>query len=248
MYHDVYHNTASESGFQNIGAIPYKLKSADFEQQIDKIANYCESSFTDKTQIALTFDDGGESFHSIIAPILEKNGFKGYFFITTSLIGTPGFLSKDQIIDLHLRGHIIGTHSHTHPKNISELAVVDLGKEWSFSVEILNKILSAKIKTASIPGGFYSEQSRIALKQNGIEMIFTSFPTNKIIHKSNDQYIIGRFAIKAGTNNDNFVKLIKNYHMIRFCKYIQWMGLALTRLVLGNDYYRIREILIKKLN
>lgn len=248
MYHDVFHHNVKESGFQNIGAIPYKLNSREFENQIRAIAEFCESRKMDKNQVALTFDDGGESFYSIIAPILEKHGFKGYFFITTLLIGTQGFMNSEQIIDLHNRGHYIGSHSHTHPKNISELSSSEIETEWTNSVEILNKIISGKIDVASIPGGFYSEQSRIALKKNGIEFIFTSIPTRKINYNFNKQYIIGRFAIKKGTTNEAVLQLMNNNSLSQIYQFAKWRGLALIRAALGNNYYLIRDVLLKNQN
>jgi len=245
MYHDVFHNDIKESGFQNIGAIPYKIKSADFEHQVRKIAEYFETNQLDKKRLAVTFDDGGESFHSIIAPILEKYGFKGYFFVTTNFIGTQGFLNRDQIIDLHHRGHFIGTHSHTHPKNIAELPYPEIEREWTNSVEILNNIISGKIKVASIPGGFYSAQSRKALLKNGIEMVFTSVPTRKIKFEAENQSILGRFTIKKGTNNKEILRLLKNNTVSQFYEFAKWRGLALIRSMLGNNYYVIREVLLK---
>jgi peptidoglycan/xylan/chitin deacetylase (PgdA/CDA1 family) len=245
MYHDVYHSEVKESGFQNVGAIPYKITSHEFEHQISLIAEYCTSRQIDKNQVALTFDDGGESFHSIIAPVLEKHGFKGFFFITTGYIDSQGFMNKEQIIDLYNRGHYIGTHSHTHPKNISELSTADIESEWSKSVEILNRIISDKVKTASIPGGFYSEQSRLALKNNGIESIFTSVPTTKIKYHSDGQYIIGRFTIKNSTKSGTVLKFVNNNSVNQIYELIKWRGLAMIRSVLGNNYYRIREILLK---
>jgi peptidoglycan/xylan/chitin deacetylase (PgdA/CDA1 family) len=245
MYHDVYHFDVKESGFQNVGAIPYKITSQEFDHQISIIAKYCESGKIDKNQIALTFDDGGESFHSIIAPILEKQGFKGYFFITTAFIGEQGFMTKEQIIDLYNRGHHIGAHSHTHPKNISELSAAGIEAEWSKSVETLNSIIPGEIKTASIPGGFYSEQNRSALKKNGIELVFTSMPTTKIKHYSDNQHIIGRFTIKKGTKSETVLQLVNNNLAKQIYELIKWRGLAMIRSLMGNNYYRLRETLLK---
>lgn len=248
MYHDVFQHDMMESGFQSAGAYSYKLNSREFEQQIKLIADYCDSGKMHKNQVALTFDDGGESFHSIIAPILEKYEFKGYFFITTGLIGTTGFMSRKQIIDLRDRGHFIGAHSHTHPQNMTELSNTQIELEWSNSICILNEIISSKIKMASIPGGFYSEQSRIALKKNGVNMIFTSIPVKKIIYNADEQYIIGRFTIKKGTKNKVVIELLKKDSLRQIRELIMWRSLSFIRFVLGPYYYQIRELLLKNRN
>lgn len=246
MYHDVIRINDLESGFQNIGAIQYKLNCDDFEHQISEIADYFESKQLNKSQCMLTYDDGGVSFHSVIAPILEKHGFKGYFFITTSLIGTRGFLNSEQILDLHKRGHIIGTHSHTHPKNIADLPYHEIETEWSQSIKILNNILSDKIRMASIPGGFYSEDSKNVLLKNGIEMIFTSIPTKKVILSCGNQHIIGRFCIKKSTKSKTIVDLINNNVLSEVNSFIKWKTARALQNILGNYYYYfIREFLLK---
>lgn len=114
MFHDVISSSCPISGFQNIGANQYRLDKGTFERFIESINRL-------KTDIVYSFDDGGVSFQEIIAPILEKYGKQGIFCITTSYIGMPGFLSEDQIRVLDGNGHIIASHSHTHPRDISKL-------------------------------------------------------------------------------------------------------------------------------
>jgi len=248
MYHDVFQHDMIKSGFQSAGAYSYKLNSREFEQQIKLIADYCASGKVHKNQVALTFDDGGESFHSIIAPILEKYEFKGYFFITTGFIGTTGFMNRKQILDLYDRGHFIGAHSHTHPQNMTKLSNSQIESEWSNSVNILNEIISSKITMASIPGGFYSELSRIALKKNGVSMIFTSIPLKKIKYNSDKQSIIGRFTIKKTTKSKVVMELLKNNSLRQIHELVMWESLAFIRSVLGPYYYQIREVLLKNRN
>jgi peptidoglycan/xylan/chitin deacetylase (PgdA/CDA1 family) len=59
--------------------------------------------------LLFTFDDGGVSFLDLIAPALERHGWRGLFFIATNWIGSPGFLKASQIAELRQRGHHIGT-------------------------------------------------------------------------------------------------------------------------------------------
>ena len=48
-------------------------------------------------------------------------GWRGHFFITTGRIGSAGFVNEAQIRDLRRRGHVIGSHSSTHPTRMSYL-------------------------------------------------------------------------------------------------------------------------------
>src|SRR5436309_14436796 len=101
MYHDVVEDgDFTSSGFPGEGANVYKLTRENFEHHLDAIR---------APGTLLTFDDGGASFHHPIAGMLEARGWRGYFFITTDRIGTPGFLTEAELRDLHARGHIIGS-------------------------------------------------------------------------------------------------------------------------------------------
>ena len=86
MYHDVFVHDTNESGFQRERDLPYKMNASMFERHVKSISDYCESTHQSKNHVVFTFDDGGKSFHQVIAPILEKYGFKGIFFITTKYI------------------------------------------------------------------------------------------------------------------------------------------------------------------
>src|SRR4051812_23698238 len=153
MYHDVVENGDFESsGFPGEGAHVYKLRRQDFERHLDAIAA------ATKDPVLLTFDDGGVSFHTPIASLLEQRGWRGHFFVTTDRIGTPGFLTEQQLRDLHARGHVIGSHSCSHPTRMAALTRSDLDGEWRQSVARLSQILSSEITTASVPGGYYSRE------------------------------------------------------------------------------------------
>src|SRR4051812_33126946 len=65
--------------------------------------------------VFLTFDDGAESAYTFVAGLLEERGWRGHFFIITNWIGRPGYVDRRQIRELHSRGHVIGSHTCTHP-------------------------------------------------------------------------------------------------------------------------------------
>jgi peptidoglycan/xylan/chitin deacetylase (PgdA/CDA1 family) len=67
-----------------------------------------------KTIISLTFDDGNaDQFQA--AQTLKANGLVGTFFITTSWIGSAGYLTRENLNSLAADGNEIGGHSVTHP-------------------------------------------------------------------------------------------------------------------------------------
>jgi len=239
MYHDVYDKNYMDSGFINSSAIIYKIKINNFETQVKLIKNALKKKFIPLNYVQFTFDDGGESCYTNIAPILEKYGFKGYFFIITDLIEKKGFLTINQIQKLDKKGHIIGAHSHTHPLGMNKLSLNELKFEWEKSYKILSEILNKKILYASIPGGSYSKDVIKSMYDCGFRRIYTSNPNEKIrvFHES---LIFGRFGIKKSMSNE-FVKNIVVKSRIRIIIKIRKKTLKIIKFILGDLYFSFRN-------
>ena len=166
LYHDVVGLGALDSsGFVTPGADRYKLDIREFELHLQAIAGEIGLRPTMLTefpaesqnqQLLITFDDGGVSCYSIVADMLERYGWRGHFFVTTDFIDTRRFLGRGQIRELRGRGHVIGSHSCSHPAQMSHCSKLELKEEWSGSVNKLQDILGEPVQVASVPGGFYS--------------------------------------------------------------------------------------------
>jgi hypothetical protein len=113
--------------------------------------------------------------------------------------------------------------------------------EWEKSTEILKKILKKDILYASIPGGFFSQQSLSVLSQNVIRMIFTSEPKSSIKEKSGVK-IMGRYVITKNTKNEEVVDLMQPISFIRFRKIAVWKTLYFIKMVMGENYFRLKKI------
>jgi ribosomal protein S18 acetylase RimI-like enzyme len=182
-YHDIV-DAGQLSGFQTPSAMPYKNSMADFQAHLDLIARAGIKPITvleldraeDGIRLLLTFDDGGTSSLAV-ANVLEARGWRGHFFVPTSLIGARGFLTREEICDLHRRGHVIGAHSHSHPNVCVELRDEEMYAEWEASCLILREIIGEPVMTASIPGGDMHAGTVITAAQAGIKYLFTSEPT-----------------------------------------------------------------------
>lgn len=246
MYHDVYADDTSESGFQNVGAMPYKVNRKEFEQQVALIHDYCQEKGIDKSNISFTFDDGGRSFLYIVAEVLERYGFWGTFFIATAYIDTAGFLTKDEVLELKKRGHLIGTHSHTHPERMDTLQGTKLQEEWAVSCSILSEILDAPMSIASIPNGFSSKAVLQAMIDNGITLIYDSTPTTKK-RSYKGVTIVGRYAITNDMSPASVLSIIKSPYK-RASITLRYDILKFAKIVLGDSYLRIRDRLLKKSN
>lgn len=244
MYHCVYEKNTSESGFQNETALKYKVQVASFENQVSAISNYLVKKGLSMDTVVFTFDDGGISFLTLAAPILEKYGFRGIFFISTSYIGTKGFLSSDQVRELAKRGHIIGSHSHTHPQMMNRQSKEELDYEWEESQRVLGEILgkSYPLDHASIPNGFSSPEVIQSMQEVGIKNIYTSAPTTKIIRDGDDE-IIGRYAITDDRSTESVLSIVTSPTTRRKIA-LRNSVLGAAKTLLGPAYLKIRDRLL----
>ena len=120
-----------------------------------KASGYCaDDGHSGHTRIPYLFtvDDGGVSYYTFVADRLEERGWRGHCFVSTDAIDTRGFLSSGQIRELDRRGHVIGSHSASHPSRFSSCAPSRMNEEWARSRSVLEDLLGHEVRTASLPG------------------------------------------------------------------------------------------------
>ncbi|MGH9220824.1 MAG: polysaccharide deacetylase family protein, partial [Vicinamibacterales bacterium] len=93
----------AESGFQSPGADRYKLPIGQFDQHLANLASLSSPALP----FSLTFDDGGESYYTLIADRLDRLDWRAHCFVPTDFIDRPGFLTRRHIRELDARGHHI---------------------------------------------------------------------------------------------------------------------------------------------
>lgn len=204
MYHDVVAAGGSDaSGFPGAAAAHYKLGIDDFAGHLAALAGsglrFDSVAAAPRPGIAsglLTFDDGGASAMRVAAA-LSEHGMIGHFLITTARIGQPGFVTAADLRALRVAGHVVGSHSHTHPSEISQLDAGTLHEEWRRSVDCLSQLLGERTEVASVPGGFYASRVAQAAAATGIRYLFTSEPTLRV-HRVNECLVLGRYTLWRG--------------------------------------------------
>ena len=250
MYHDVVENGDFESsGFPGEGAHVYKLRREDFACHLDAIAAAGPQVGTVRdlkpTPVLLTFDDGGVSFHHPIADLLEQRGWRGHFFITTDRIGTPGFLSEAELRDLHRRGHVIGSHSRSHPTRMAALSRAELDREWSESIARLSAVLGEAVKTASVPGGYYSRPVAEAAAAAGIDVLFTSEPTSKG-GMVDGCVVLGRYVIQRGMEPEWSGGFAAGRRAHCWRQTALWKAKRVAKTLGGSGYLKLRQAILER--
>ena len=251
LFHDVYRRSPSESGFCSPGADRYKLTVAQLASQLDGVAAVrhdrpilatamVEASPAGTFPFLLTVDDGGVSYHQVIADLLEARGWRGHAFVSTDFIGQPGFLTVEQLRDLDARGHVIGSHSASHPSRFSSCRRDQMLQEWTDSRKVLEDLLGHHVLTASLPGGYFSSTVAELAAESGLRVLFTSEPVTRI-EQCAACTIVGRFAIRAGAAPDFARKLVEPARWTRTEEWASWQLKGLLKPVLGPFYSRLAD-------
>jgi peptidoglycan/xylan/chitin deacetylase (PgdA/CDA1 family) len=244
-YHDVT-DVPGDSGFQRPAAMPYKLGRHAFARHLDAIARAGTPALVpdhDLTRpgrhLLLTFDDGGASARTI-AEELERRGWRGHFFVVTSFIGSQRFLSAQDLRALHAAGHLIGSHSHTHPDIFNAQPPARMAEEWRVSGDILAQLLGAPCLTASVPGGDSSRAVFDSAAESDIRFLFTSEPQLRP-QQLGGCWALGRYCPNAWTPPERVEELarFRGWRSALFTRRLK--GLARAGLpFLYKSYVRVR--------
>lgn len=254
MYHDIVEGDAHEaSGFAGADSALYKLGRAEFAAHLDAIAAGGASAPVTVPELAagaagarpllITFDDGGVSAHTDAAPLLESRGWRGHFFVTTGRVGAPAFLSREQIKDLDARGHVVGSHSETHPLRMASCGYRQILDEWRTSVAALSDILGREVTAASVPGGQYSRRVAEAAGEAGLKYLFTSEPT-AATREAGGCLVIGRYTVQRWTTAAAAAAIARGSLAPRLRQAVLWNVKKATKAVGGGLYLRARDRLV----
>lgn len=256
MYHDVVDALAYDvSGFKGADAALYKVDREQFKTHLSAIAAAIEaqpvsvlellSKPRQRTPLLLTFDDGGVSAHTHVTEMLDGVGWPGHFFVTAGYIDKPGFLTKQQIQNIHRRGHIIGSHSLSHPERMSYCSQEEISREWRQSLQLLSDITGSKTRIASIPGGFYSRKVAQKAAEEGVEVLFTSEPTTRS-QVVDGCLVLGRYTVQRWMSPDVVAALANGQGFARAQQVLLWNVKKASKFLGGTRYLRIRKLLTAK--
>ena len=195
------------------------------------------------TPFAITVDDGGESYYTTLAGRLERRGWRGHCFVTTDFVGERGFLSRSQIRELAERGHVIGSHSASHPARFNTLPFHRIAAEWARSRAALEDIIGQQVDVASVPGGSYSPVVARAACEAGIRVLFTSEPITRV-GTSSGCILVGRYTIRRGDANNLAGRLVSAPSGTRARAWASWNAKGLVRPLLGPSYTSIANWLL----
>jgi peptidoglycan/xylan/chitin deacetylase (PgdA/CDA1 family) len=231
------------------------LLAADFDAHLDAVANAgteaalavggrvdAPNESADSVRVLLTFDDGGTSALDI-ADRLERRGWRGHFFMATDYIGTRGFLTVPGLKELHGRGHVVGSHSCSHPLRMGACSRSQLDREWRESVARLADLLGEATTVASVPGGYFTTAVGAAAAEAGIRFLFTSEPTTQPMDIGGCR-VLGRFTLRRDDPAKLAAALITPAPFARARQWAHWNVKKLAKRIGGPAYLKARALVI----
>jgi peptidoglycan/xylan/chitin deacetylase (PgdA/CDA1 family) len=246
MYHDVVAaEDADASGFPGRDAALYKVAPEQFDRHLRTLASTLAARPDVQAPSAptITFDDGG-SAAMLAAELLERYRFVGHFFITTNYIGSPGFVHAAHLRDLRGRGHIVGSHSASHPLRIGHCPWPQLVDEWMRSRDTLAQLLGEKVECASVPGGDFAPDVARAAVAAGFSRLFTSEPTRRV-HTLFGVTVLGRFTVHRWTRARTIGSLAAGWRVPIARQAVVWNAKKVTKQIGGERYLHLRRLLLR---
>jgi peptidoglycan/xylan/chitin deacetylase (PgdA/CDA1 family) len=253
----MYHGVAADErrdGFPGPGAAAYSVTPARFGEHLEHIAATTRrppervDALRERTARPgawlLTFDDGAASALEA-AEQLARRSWAGHFFIATDLVGNPGFLGWDDVRGLARAGHVIGSHSCSHPDRMAACSWELLLQEWSRSASVLAEALGRPVSTASVPGGLYSASVGRAAAAAGFTTLFTSVPTQHL-RSIDGCLLIGRYAIRRDTPAGEAAAAAGGRAVTWARQRTAWELRGAAKRVAGDRYERVRRALLAR--
>jgi peptidoglycan/xylan/chitin deacetylase (PgdA/CDA1 family) len=207
-YHDL--GVPNEpAGRTSSGHSSYLVSGSAFASQMSylrgqglKGCKVSEALQGDKSGVALTFDDGTSSDIELAAPALSYAGFTATFYIVTSRVDRPGYLSRSDLRRLSDLGFEIGSRSVTN-SFLPGLGPDGLRHELCDSKDQLEHWIGAPVSHFSCPFGGYTPSVIAAATEAG----YISFATSQIGVNKAGAAVLRRVAVLRSTSLQTFERI-----------------------------------------
>ena len=119
---------------------------------LPKLCKDLQDGIVPKDKIVITFDDVPANVYYNAVPILRELNVPYTLYVSTSLMGTDGYLSKEQIVELSKDPLcIVGSHTVSHCK--LKYKGVNLEEEFSASKNTLELLIKKPVEHFAYPYG-----------------------------------------------------------------------------------------------
>jgi len=219
--------------YHEVGATPsgyvYSVSAAQLDDHVRSL----------KSQgVLFTFDDGHQSHLHQAAPVLEKYGTQGLFFVTAGWTESrPGYLSWPELRELAARGHRIQAHGWSH-KFLTNCADAQLYEELERTKKTLEDRVGCPVDSISAPGGRWNRRVAQACEAAGYSRLYVSVPWDPRSDGSRIQ-VLGRIMVRRTMDLAALQRLLHLGRRDRGIAQLRQAAKYGLQLVLGDRIYKL---------
>ena len=209
-YHNVQANPKKPSDYFIATSVFEKhikhLKAKGYQTILpDDIFNhYTKGIALPEKPIIISFDDTRKEHYNIVAPILEKVGFRGSFFIMTVAIGKKNYMTAAEIKTLSDRKHYIGHHTYDH-QDLRKLPLKEWGTQIDKPRKKLKDIIGKDVQYLAYPFGLCNDKVVQELKKRNFK---GAFQLSGKQHKNDPLFTMRRIIVPGTWNEARLIKEI----------------------------------------
>lgn len=205
LYHFVGRETLEREGHS---ISRFNVTAADFEAQllllkrldyhpvtVGEIAAALEGKATlPERPIALTFDDGWREQYDVAFPLLQRYGMRATFFVSTSFVGYPRFMTWEELAEMRDAGMEIASHGRKHV-NLADADDPEAWREIARSREILEEKLGVSAVSFAYPFGGYRKGLPAMLERAGYQIAVGL--GGSPVHRPESRYYFRRMEVSG---------------------------------------------------
>jgi len=155
--------------------------------------------------LVLCFDDGARADYEHAFPLLHDAGFPATFFISTGLVGQPGYLHWNQIAEMQRCGMRFEAHGHLH-RPLSALPPRELERELRTARHTLQEHTGTAVHFLAAPYGLWSRRVLETARGVGFQALCTSHPG--LARPGRDR--LPRNALRATTSDSQLQRWLQH--------------------------------------
>jgi peptidoglycan/xylan/chitin deacetylase (PgdA/CDA1 family) len=147
--------------------------------------------------IVITFDDGDLDNYTVAFPILKQFGYPATFFVISSFVGKPDYMTWLQLQEMTADGMTIGSHTVNHV-NLAKIDPKLVKNELTKSKSTIEKNLSKPVEFFSYPDGGVNSNIAYQVQQAGYLAGVTTYARSwQIIKNNTDLLVLSRVEVQG---------------------------------------------------
>jgi len=150
-----------------------------------------------RNSVVVQFDDGYEDNYLYAFPILKKYGFPAIIFLVSDKIGTPGYLTWDEIKEMEKYNILFGAHTRHHVY-LPMMSLPEAQDEIAGSKKIIEDHLGHPIDYFCYPSGGFTVDIKHMVQAAGFKAAVTT-------NRGKDHFNVDLYELKrVHMNNTDY--------------------------------------------